>query len=249
MTKNMKTTLITIFLAISSLTIGQQYPSGKTVLDKIDDNMSAKSRITTAKMEINTARGVRTMESKSWTEGNEKSFTEYLAPAREKGTKMLKLENQLWIFSPATDRVIQISGHMLRQSVMGSDLSYEDMMNDTPLLEQYSANVSGEETIDGRKCWIVTLTAIKPEVNYQMQQMWVDQERYVPLKVDMFAKSKKLLKRIVFSDVQKVQGRWFPMTMLYKDMLKNGKGTKMMFQEIQLDAKIPANIFNKSSLK
>jgi outer membrane lipoprotein-sorting protein len=245
----MKTTLITIFLAVSSLTIGQQYPSGKTVLDKIDDNMSAKSRITTAKMEINTARGVRTMESKSWTEGNEKSFTEYLAPAREKGTKMLKLNNQLWIFSPATDRVIQISGHMLRQSVMGSDMSYEDMMNDTPLLEQYSANVTGEETIDGSKCWIVTLSAIKPEVNYQVQQMWVDQERYVPLKVDMFAKSKKLLKRILFSDVQKVQGRWFPMTMLYKDMLKEGKGTKMMFQEIQLDAKIPANIFNKSSLK
>jgi len=245
----MKTTLITIFLAVSSLTIGQQYPSGKTVLDKIDDNMSAKSRITTAKMEINTARGVRTMESKSWTEGNEKSFTEYLAPAREKGTKMLKLNNQLWIFSPATDRVIQISGHMLRQSVMGSDMSYEDMMNDTPLLEQYSANVTGEETIDGRKCWIVTLSAIKPEVNYQVQQMWVDQERYVPLKVDMFAKSKKLLKRILFSDVQKVQGRWFPMTMLYKDMLKEGKGTKMTFVEIQLDAKIPANIFNKSSLK
>ena len=245
----MKTTLITILLAVSSLTIGQQYPSGKTVLDKIDDNMSAKSRITTAKMEINTARGVRTMESKSWTEGNEKSFTEYLAPAREKGTKMLKLNNQLWIFSPATDRVIQISGHMLRQSVMGSDMSYEDMMNDTPLLEQYSANVTGEETIDGRKCWIVTLSAIKPEVNYQVQQMWVDQERYVPLKVDMFAKSKKILKRILFSDVQKVQGRWFPMTMLYKDMLKEGKGTKMMFQEIQLDAKIPANIFNKSSLK
>jgi len=245
----MKTTLITIFLAVSSLTIGQQYPSGKTVLDKIDDNMSAKSRITTAKMEINTARGVRTMESKSWTEGNEKSFTEYLAPAREKGTKMLKLNNQLWIFSPATDRVIQISGHMLRQSVMGSDMSYEDMMNDTPLLEQYSANVTGEETIDGRKCWIVTLSAIKPEVNYQVQQMWVDQERYVPLKVDMFAKSKKILKRILFSDVQKVQGRWFPMTMLYKDMLKEGKGTKMTFVEIQLDAKIPANIFNKSSLK
>lgn len=246
---DMKTTLLTIFLAVSSLTIGQQYPSGKTVLDRIDDNMSAKTRITTTKMEINTARGVRTMESKSWTEGDQKAFTEYLAPAREKGTKMLKIDNQLWIFSPATDRVIQISGHMLRQSVMGSDLSYEDMMNDTPLLEQYSANVTGEEIIDGRKCWIVTLSAIKPEVNYQMQQMWVDQERYVPLKVDMFAKSKKLLKRIVFSDVQKLQGRWFPMTMLYKDMLKDGKGTKMTFVDIQLDAKIPANIFNKSSLK
>lgn len=245
----MKATIIILFLAVSSLTIGQQYPSGKSLLDKIDANISAKSRITTSKMEINTARGTRTMESKSWSEGNEKAFTEYLAPAREKGTKMLKLENQLWIYSPATDRVIQISGHMLRQSVMGSDLSYEDMMEDTPLLEQYSANVTGDEIIDGRKCWILTLTALKPEVNYQVQQMWVDQERNVPLKVDMFAKSGKLLKRITFSDVQKVQGRWFPMTMLYKDMLKDGKGTRMMFQEIELNAKMPANIFNKSSLK
>jgi hypothetical protein len=41
---------------------------------------------------------------------------------------MLRLENQLWIYSPSTDRNIQNSGHMLRQSVMGSDLSYEDML-------------------------------------------------------------------------------------------------------------------------
>lgn len=47
--------------------------------------------------------------------GDHKGYTEYLAPAREKGTKMLKLENQLWIYSPATDRTIQIAGHMLRQ--------------------------------------------------------------------------------------------------------------------------------------
>jgi hypothetical protein len=36
---------------------------------------------------------------------------------------MLKLGDQLWTFSPSTDRTIQIAGHMLRQSVMGSDMS------------------------------------------------------------------------------------------------------------------------------
>ncbi|MDD4198664.1 MAG: outer membrane lipoprotein-sorting protein [Paludibacter sp.] len=244
----MKLTLLFLIL-FPFVMSAQQYPSGKKLLDKIDTNMSAKSRIVTAKMEINTARGTRTMETKSWSEGDQKAFTEYLAPAREKGTKMLKLDNQLWIYSPSTDRVIQISGHMLRQSVMGSDLSYEDMMNDTPLLEQYAANVTGEEVIDSRKCWMLTLSAIKPEVNYQSQQMWVDQERFVPLKVEMFAKSGKLLKKITFSDVKKVQGRWYPMTMLYKDMLKSGGGTRMMIQEIALDQQIPANVFNKSSLK
>jgi outer membrane lipoprotein-sorting protein len=245
----MKSTLVLLLLTLSCLVSAQQYPSGKSLLDKIDANMSAKSRVVTSKMEIITARGTRTMESKSWSEGDEKAFTEYLAPARERGTKMLKLDNQLWIYSPSTDRVIQISGHMLRQSVMGSDMSYEDMMNDTPLLEQYAANVTGEEVVEGRKCWVLTLSAIKPDVNYQSQQMWVDQERFVPLKVEMFAKSGKLLKQITFSDVKKVQGRWFPMTMLYKDMLKSGGGTRMMIQEIELDVKIPANIFNKSSLK
>jgi hypothetical protein len=56
--------------------------------------------------------------------GQERAFREYTFP-RGKGTKMLKLGDQLWTFDPRTDRTIQISGHLLRQSVMGSDLSYE----------------------------------------------------------------------------------------------------------------------------
>lgn len=211
--------------------------------------MSAKTRVLTASMEIGTERTKRTMVSKTYGEGDHKGYTEYLAPAREKGTKMLKLENQLWIYSPATDRTIQISGHMLRQSVMGSDMSYEDMMNDKPLLQQYKAEVTGTETIDGRNCWVVTLTAIIPDVNYFTRKMWVDAERYVPLKADMFAKSGKLLKRITFTDVRKVDGRWFPMSMVYKDMLKEGPGTKMTIQDIKLDASIPASYFNLGNLK
>jgi outer membrane lipoprotein-sorting protein len=238
-----------LILILSSTLSAQNYPSGKSILDKIDENMSSKTRVLTSRMEIETARGVRTIESKSWIEGDKKAFTEYLSPAREKGTKMLKLENQLWIYSPSADRVMQISGHMLRQSVMGSDMSYEDMLNDSPLLERYKAEVTAEEVIDGRKCWVVTLTAIKEDVNYYTQKLWVDQERNIPLKMDLFAKSGKLLKRTTLGNVQKIQGRWFPMEMIYKDMLKDGKGTKMTVLNIQFDAAIPAGIFNKANLK
>lgn len=236
-------------LFVTTIANAQNFPTGKSVLDKVDANMSAKTRVMTTKIEISGSRITRTMVSKSYTVGDEKAYTEYLAPVREKGTKMLKLGNQLWIYSPTTDRTIQISGHMLRQSVMGSDMSYEDMMNDTPLLERYKADVTAEETIDGRKCWVVTLTAIKPDVTYFTQKMWVDQERYIPLKVDLFAKGGKLLKRTTMSDIKKVQGRWFPMSFVYKDMLKDGDGTKMTVQEVQLDGNIPENYFNKGNLK
>ena len=238
-----------MFLLVSTILCAQNYPSGKTILDKVDNNMSAKTRVLTASMEVGTERTKRTMVSKTYGEGDHKGYTEYLAPAREKGTKMLKLENQLWIYSPATDRTIQISGHMLRQSVMGSDMSYEDMMNDKPLLEQYKAVVTGTEVIDGRKCWVVTLTAIIADVNYFTRKMWVDTERFVPLKEELFAKSGKLLKRITFTNVQKVEGRWYPMSFLYKDMLKEGPGTKMTIQEIKLDTPIPESYFNLGKLK
>lgn len=238
-----------VLVPLTILSTAQQFPAGKSLIEKVDKNMSANTRISLSRMEITTARGNRTLEAKTWTEGDEKSFTEYLAPAREKGTKMLKTDEQLWIFSPSTDRVIQISGHMLRQSVMGSDLSYEDMMNDTPLLEQYAATVDAVEIRDGRNCWVVTLTAVKPDVGYYMQKMWIDQERYIPLQIEMYSKSGKLLKKIEMSDVKRIQGRWFPMTMVYRDMLKKGGGTRMTFLELQLDAALPDGIFTKSSLR
>ncbi len=184
-----------------------------------------------------------------WGEGDKRTFTEYLSPAREKGTKMLKLDNQLWMYSPSTDRIIQISGHMLRQSVMGSDLSYEDMMNDTPMQEQYNAVVTGEETIDGRKCWVVEMTAKVSDINYYSQRLWVDQQRLIPLKMQQFAKSGKQLKETTLLDIKQVQGRWYPMKMVYKDMLKEGKGTEFTISEISFNQNIPANIFNKSNLK
>lgn len=244
----MQIKLIIFSLLITSLGYGQ-YPSGKEILDKIDKNMSAKTREMTMRMEIKTARGARTMQLHMWADGSTKAFTEYLAPAREKGTKMLKLDNQLWIYSPTTDRIIQISGHMLRQSMMGSDMSYEDMMSDRPLLEQYKAEVSAVETVNGVDCYLLTLTAIIPEVNYAVQKMWVDKTKFVPIRVDLYSKSNKLLKRIDFSNIKKTGSLWYPMELIYKDMLKNGAGTKMIIEDLKLNPVIPSHIFNKSSLK
>ena len=224
-------------------------PDAKVILDKVDKNMSSKNRIFESEMIIHGRRSSRTITSKSYSEGNKKSFTEYLSPQREQGTKMLKLENQLWIYSPSTDRIIQISGHMLRQSVMGSDLSYEDMMDDRKLTEIYSAKVVGNETIDGRNTYILELTAIVDDAAYHSQKVWIDVERFVPLRQEMFAKSGQPLKRTTLTDVKQVQGRWFPTNMVYKDMLKDGSGTEFRLTSVKFDQPIPEYIFTKAALK
>jgi outer membrane lipoprotein-sorting protein len=245
----MKKYIISIIsFTIMSLTcIGQ--PDADDILKKVEKNMSSVNRVLESIMTIHGNRTIRTITSRTYSIGDKKSFTEYLSPAREQGTKMLKLENQLWIYSPSTDRTIQISGHMLRQSVMGSDLSYEDMMDDRKLTDVYTSVVSGDEVIDSRECYILVLTAKVADVAYNSRKMWIDTERFVPLREELFAKSGKLLKRTVLSDVKQIEGRWFPVMVAYKDMLKQGSGTEFRITDIKFNQKIPDYIFTKAALK
>jgi len=242
----MKKIIIPALLAVA---MGVSAQDAKQILETVDRNMSSRNRIFESDMIIHGRRSSRTISSRTYSVGDKKSFTEYLSPAREQGTKMLKLENQLWIYSPSTDRIIQISGHLLRQSVMGSDLSYEDMMDDRKLTDIYEASIEGHEEIEGRDTYVLDLTAIVDDVAYYSQKIWVDSERFVPLKQEMFAKSGQLLKRTTLSDVQKIQGRWFPMTMVYKDILKEGSGTEFMVKSAKFDQDIPDYIFTKAALK
>ena len=181
-------TAIILFFTLV-LPLHAQSPTGEEILQKIDRNMSSNTRVLTSKMIIYGRRASRTMESKSWMEGEKKAFTEYFSPARERGTKMLKLETKLWMYSPSTDRIIHISGHMLRQSVMGSDLSYEDMMEDPKLTNHYQAEVTGEENVDGQVCWVLRLTAKTKDITYNTRRLWVDKDKYIPLKEELYAKS------------------------------------------------------------
>ncbi len=232
---------------ISTLSLNAQ--NADQIIEKVDANMSSKNRIVESEMIIQGKRNSRIITSLSYSVGDKKSFTEYLSPAREQGTKMLKLEDKLWIYSPSTDRIIQISGHMLRQSLMGSDLSYEDMMDDRKLTETYTSTIIGQEILDGRNCFVLELKAKVEDVAYDSRKIWIDAERFVPLKEDLFAKSGQLLKRTTLSEVKKIQGRWFPTNMVYKDMLKQGSGTEFRITSLKFDQEIPEYIFTKAALK
>ena len=194
-------------------------------------------------------RGSRTMKLKSWTEGDDRSFSEYLAPPKDAGTKMLKLDEKLWIYNPSADRTIQISGHMLRQSMMGSDISYEDMMEENELTEVYNAETIGEEIFNDVNCWKLELTAIVDDAPYQTKKVWIDKEKLIPLKEERYGKSGKLLKITEILEVMQIGDRWYPKRMIFKDVLKKGKGTEFIIDNIEFDVDIPDSRFSKAALR
>ena len=207
------------FLSFTFLFAQADDMSVQDIIKAMDNNLNAKSRVMTSKMVVHGRRASRTIESRSWVVGIDLAFTEYLSPPREAGTKMLKDGDKLWTYSPQTDRVIQISGHMLRQSVMGSDMSYNDMMEDRPLMDLYEATLESSVEINGRDHWIVLLTAKVKGLSYPMRRAWIDKEYLLPMKEELYAKSGKLLKTSTMDGIKKVQGRWFPSRFIFKDEL------------------------------
>lgn len=240
-----------LFLAVVAalLSGGVDPPSGEAILRRVDENLGSDNKVTRARMTVRGRGGSRTVEMQSWIRGMSESFTEYVAPPRDRGTKMLKLDDQLWTYFPATDRTVAISGHMLRQSVMGSDLSYEDLMEDPRLSQIYDATVEGQDELRGRRCWVLALTAKGPGLAYHTRQVWVDQERLVVLRENRYARGGRLLKTTDVEEVERSDGRWIAKTVLFKDALKGGEGTTFELQSIEFDAAIPEHVFSKASLR
>lgn len=242
--------LLSLIILILLPAAGLSQPlTGNEILKKIDENRISDSKIIVSRMIIHGRRGERTVAAKSWQRDTEDSFTEYLSPAREKGIKMLKLGDRLWTYSPSTDRTILISGHLLRQSVMGSDLSYEDMMEDPFLQNVYTAEIIDRDILLERPVWILALKAIKADASYESCRIWVDQERFMPLRENLYAKSGRLLKTIEIHEVMTIQNRWVIKKALYKDVLKEGKGTELIIDTVEFDTPIPDHVFSKASLR
>ena len=248
----MKKKLIILLILIQLpylLSSQQSDQEASNIIEKIDKNMFSETQIVTSEMIVYGKRKKRVIRSKGYSMGKENNFTEYLSPEREKGTKMLKLDNRLWIYSPGTDRTIQLSGHLLRQSVMGSDLSYEDMMEERKLSEVYDAKIVKDGNFNDSPVWIMDLISKVDGLAYHKRTLWIDKTKFVPLKENLYAKSGTLLKTTTFSNIKKIDTRWYPMKINYKDMLKDGKGTDFVIIDISFDAYISKDYFSKNMLK
>lgn len=220
-------------------------PTAEQLLAAIDKNMVFDTRTAVTRMTVEGKRRTRVFEMVSYGRGVDESAVLYRAPAREKGTKMLKNADELWMYLPSVDRTQKISGHMLRQGMMGSDVSYEDMMASAEMAKMYSAKVTGEAMLDGRKTWTMELIANDDSVSYPKRISWIDAETLIPLKQELYALSGMLLKSWTMSDVKEFEGgRKFPTKMVIQDELKKESVTTLEFVEMTFGVELEEEVFS-----
>ena len=246
--------LLAAALSLVTLNASAQAPVPAELLEALDRNMVFETRTARTTMRITREDGrvaEKQLEMKS--RGHETAFTEFLAPRRDKGTRYLKLDDNLWMWLPTAEKQIKISGHMLRQSLMGSDFSYEDMLESPDMASRYEATLEGEESVDGRDCWRLKLTATREGVTYPQRMVWLDQEKLVPIRQELFALTGKKVKLETFHDFQEFgEGdthRHYPRRLVMRNLLQKGTQTEIVLDELAFGVEIPEELFSLSNLK
>ncbi|MGD8898269.1 MAG: outer membrane lipoprotein-sorting protein [Acidobacteriota bacterium] len=224
-------------------------PTADELLAAMDEVLQFDTRTSTATMQVIDARRTRSYRMKTYARGQDDAAILYLEPAREKGTKMLKKEDNLWLYMPRAERVQKISGHMLRQGMMGSDMSYEDMLEAADFEERYEAEVIGEEETDGRQCWKLEARARDESVSYPRRLIWIDKQNMMPLRQELFALSGMMLKVWIMSDIEMISGRPVATHMEISDQLKQDSRTVFLLEEVSFDVELESEVFTRRWLE
>ncbi len=237
-------------LIMTSVPMAQEPPDAIDILRQVDQNMTVTTARTRARMTIMYREGdERDMVFESWARGTDQSFLEFTEPARDAGSRFLRREDKMWIFLPRVGKSVRIQGHMLRQGLMGSDFSYGDASENPSLVEDYDATVEAEDTLSGRPALVLYLTAKRKDLAYQFRRVWIDAERFVPLKEERFARSKKLLKTATMSDVRNIGERWYPFKIELDNALQKDTRTTLEFLDFEFDIKVPDEVFTLRHLE
>lgn len=243
----MKKLLLTFLLAV--LPMVANAATVDEILAKVDANMTFDTRETISKMTVTKGDRVKVYRMHSFGRGADEAAVEYLEPARDKGTKMLKNASELYMWLPAVEKTQKISGHMLRQSMMGSDMSYEDMMQASGWRKQYTGTIVAEEALPTGKAWKLELKANTPDVSYPKRLVWVDQATNIPVKQELYALSGMLLKTWTMSEIKTFGARQFPTKMVIEDKVQQNSKTELVFEDLKFAVALESEVFSQRWLE
>ncbi|MEJ5183819.1 MAG: outer membrane lipoprotein-sorting protein [Rectinemataceae bacterium] len=198
-------------------------------------------------MEITSGTRVLVKRFRTWAAGSDKVLVEF-TNAEDKGVRMLRLGSTVWMYFPSERETVRISGSLLRQGLMGSNISYEEIAEGAHYLDSYRATLVRREEYAGRPCAVIRLEARQNTMTFATRILWVDLERNVPLKTELYARSGLLLKTIEVRRLEQIEGRLMPVEVDIIDATRQRSMTRFTMEKVRLDRPMDASLFSLEAL-
>lgn len=166
----------------------------------------------------------------------------------DRGQKVLRQKKDIYLFYPDAEEVIWLKGSALKDSMMGSDFSYEDLTDDGTILGRFEATLLGSEDYDGSPCWRVMLVAKTRNETYAKQELLIDKETFVTRHAFLYSAAGKAIREMISGDIRMVGGKNIPFSSVMKDLLKKDTSTAMTLTKVEIGIPLSGKYFNREEL-
>lgn len=189
-----------------------------------------------------------------------KSVAILLEPAAERGIGMLSFtyddgarDNESWLYLSALGRVKRIASGSSDDetepgSLFGSEFTTEDQ--DTGKLDEYTINLLEETLEAGREVWKIELIPNEERARksrYSRTVNYIDKERFIALKVEMYDQYDKEIKRMLGSRVELMNGIWIARSITIMNLVTN-RLSNMAFLEMHTGINVSDEFLTQRTL-
>jgi outer membrane lipoprotein-sorting protein len=243
----MKPILGIIFLVLSLWSNAQ---SAKDVVRLANEAYRGKTSVAQITMKIVRPKWERTYSIKSWSKGDDFSMALIIAPAKEKGQAFLKRGNDLWNWMPTLNRMIKMPPSMMSQGWMGSDVSNDDMLRQSSLVDDYDQSFGKSEIIDGRECWNIMLTP-KPQANVMWGKivLWISKKGYLIMKQEYYDEDGTLAHSELCSEIKTMGNREITSKIEIIPAENPNQKTILIIDNIVFDKALDDSFFSEQNMK
>jgi hypothetical protein len=189
-----------------------------------------------------------------------KNITITLEPASERGIGMLSFnyddpakENETWLYLSALGRVKRIATGDSDEdtepaSLFGSEFTTED--TETGKISDYTYRILEETTESGRAVWKIEMLPNKTRAKksrYSKIINYIDKERFVGLRAEMYDQYDKEVKRLLSARVELVNDNWVARSLTMMNLVTN-RLSNMAYVEINTGLEVDDDFLTQRTL-
>ena len=192
----------------------------------------------------------RTIEFRSWSLGRDFALTLITAPAKEAGQTFLKRSSEMWSWNPSISRLIKLPPSMMSQGWMGSDYTNDDILKESSLVKDYIHEIVGEESIAGRLCYKIKMTAKEnAAIIWGKQLRWIDKKDFLVLKAELYDEDGILVRTETGSGIKIIDGRTITSKIEMVPKEEPYNKTLLEIREIRFNITVGENYFSQQNMQ
>ncbi len=253
-----------LLAALSVQGVQAEEPSARDIIEKNFHVTKIKHMVNDSTMTLTNDKGqqrIRKTHSVNLLQPNgidSKIMIRFLHPGDVEGTGYLQVqhydgEDDMWIYLPALKKVRRLVANNKKDSFVGSDFSYGDILQ--PVADTYKHAIVKSEVLDGEDCWVIESVPaseqIRKDYGYGKKTAWIRKSNFMEKKVEYLDTAGRPLKTMVVPEIVEVDAaahKWWAMRREVKNH-QTGHSTLLMFENVDTKKPVGDDFFTTRYLE